>query len=123
MNTTVNPQRFQAQEIALAPLARGQSAVTLAGFRIGRISHAVTGDGKTSWLWTLTGPSCSSLPEELQMCGETAALADAKIQLRHAFDSWLGWATSQSDPVHWHWTEAAPGKPSPDKEDVLPLAG
>lgn len=123
LNTTVNPQRFQAQEISLAPLARGQSAVTLAGLRIGRISHAVTREGKASWLWSLTGPSCSSLPEDFRMCGETATLSDAKIQLRHAFDSWLGWATSQPDPVQWHWTEAAPEKPLPNKEDVMPLAG
>lgn len=123
MNTTVNPQRFQAQEISLAPLARGQSAVTLGGLRIGRISHAVASDGKASWLWSLTGPSCSSLPEDLRICGEAAALADAKVQLRHAFDSWLGWATAQPGPVQWHWTEAACEKPSRSNESEMPLAG
>lgn len=122
MHTTVNPQRFQAQEIQLSPLARGQSAVVLAGLRIGRVSHAVSGEGKTTWLWSLTGPSCSSMPQDLPMCGESKTLADAKLQLRHAFDTWLGWALSQEGPVQWHWTEAAPQRAA-NKDGGLALAG
>lgn len=121
MNTTVNPQRFQAQEITLSPLARGQSAVVLGGLRIGRISHAVSGEGKASWMWSLTGPSCSAVPDDFRMCGEAPLLAEAKLQLRHAFDSWLGWAMKQPGPVHWHWTEAAPE--ARRGKDDLPLAG
>lgn len=122
MHSTVNPQRFQAQDITLSPVARGQSAVLLGGLRIGRISHAVNGEGKTSWLWSLTGPSCASMPHGLATCGEANALATAKLQLRHAFDTWLAWAMAQDGPVHWHWTEAAPGRIG-DKEDELALAG
>lgn len=122
MNTTVNPQRFQAQEISLSPLARGQSAVVLGGLRIGRVSHAVNGEGKTSWLWSLTGPSCSSYPREICMCGEALTLADAKLQLRHAFDSWLVWALEQDGPVQWHWTEARPERAA-SKEGDAALAG
>jgi len=99
LNTTVNPQRFQAQEISLSPLARGQSAVVLGGLRIGRISHAVSGEGKASWMWSLTGPSCSATPADFRMCGEAPVLAEAKLQMRHAFDSWLVWAMEQPGPV------------------------
>lgn len=122
LHTTVNPQRFQSQEISLSPLARGQSAVVLGGLRIGRVSHAVSGEGKTSWLWSLTGPSCSSMPQELTMCGESTTLADAKLQLRHAFDTWLRWALEQEGAVHWHWTEAVPERRRPE-DDGLALAG
>lgn len=108
MHTTVNPQRFLAQELSLSPLARGQSAVVLGGLRIGRVSHAVSDEGKTSWLWSLTGPSCGSMPEDFATCGQAATLVDAKLQLRHAFDTWLVWALAQQGPVQWHWTEAAP---------------
>lgn len=118
MHTTVNPQRFLAQEISLSPLARGQSAVMLGGLRIGRVSHAVSGEGKASWLWSLTGPSCSSMPDDLPMCGAAAQLADAKLQLRHAFDTWLRWAMEQEGPVQWHWTEAATGTPRGKEGDV-----
>lgn len=121
MHTTVNPQRFQAQELSLSPLARGQSAVVLGGLRIGRVSHAVSGEGKTSWLWSLTGPSCGSMPEDLCMCGQAATLADAKLQLRHVFDTWLAWALAQQGPVHWHWTEAAPARRQ--EGEGLALAG
>ncbi len=106
MHTMVNPQRFIAQEISLSPLARGQSAVVLGGVRIGRVSHAPTGEGKSVWLWSLTGPSCNSMPEVMITCGEASTLADAKLALRHAFDGWLRWALAQEGPVHWHWTEA-----------------
>lgn len=124
MNTTVNPQRFLAQEITLCPLSRGQSAVALGGLRIGRVSHAITGEGRSTWLWSLTGPSCSSLPVALPMCGEAATLADAKLQLRHVFDTWLSWALEQEGPVHWHWTEAPPlREPSDAKGEKLVLAG
>lgn len=122
MHTTVNPQRFSAQEISLSPLARGQSAVVLGGLRIGRISHAVSGEGKTSWLWSLTGPSCGSMPEVACMCGEANSLSAAKLQLRHAFDSWLAWALAQQGPVLWHWTEAAPGRIADREDDGLALA-
>jgi hypothetical protein len=122
LDTTVNPQRFQAQELQLSPLARGQSAVLLGGLRIGRVSHAVSGEGKTTWLWSLTGPSCTSKPQDLVMCGEAKTLAEAKLQLRHSFDSWLGWALSQNGPVHWHWTEAAPERGARPNGD-LALAG
>ena len=123
MHTTVNPQRFQAQEISLSPLARGQSAVILGGLRVGRVSHAVSGEGKTSWLWSLTGPSCASLPQDLRMCGESSTLADAKLQLRHAFDEWLRWAMAQEGPVQWHWTEAAAERAEEDRDGGLALAG
>lgn len=122
MNTTVNPQRFQAQEISLSPLARGQSAVVLGGLRIGRISHVVSGEGKASWMWSLTGPSCSVTPADFRMCGEAPVLAEAKLQMRHAFDSWLVWAMEQPGPVQWHWTEAAPAARRREDSD-LPLAG
>lgn len=122
MHTTVNPQRFHAQDISLSPLARGQSAVVLGGLRIGRVSHAISGEGKTSWLWSLTGPSCSAMPEDLCMCGAAANLSDAKLQLRHAFDTWLAWALAQDGPVHWHWTEAAPGRAATPEDDGLALA-
>lgn len=108
MQTTVNPQRFIGQDMSLNPLARGQSAIVIAGLRVGRISHAVSGEGKTSWMWSLTGPSCTSMPHELVTCGEAANLSDAKLQLRHAFDGWLHWALAQDGPVHWHWMEAPP---------------
>lgn len=116
MHTTANPQRFSAQEISLSPLARGQSAVELGGLRIGRIGHAVSGEGKTSWLWSLTGPSCGSMPEDACMCGEANTLSAAKRQLHHAFDVWLAWALSQPGHVLWHWREAAPGRVT-DRED------
>lgn len=121
MHTTVNPRRFQSQEIALSPLARGQSAVVLGGLRIGRVSHAVSGEGKSSWLWSLTGPSCTSLPQDLDMCGETTSLAEAKLQLRHAFDTWLRWALEQDGPVQWHWIEASDRNSR--EGDGLALAG
>lgn len=123
MDTTVNPQRFQAQDISLSPLARGQSAVLLGGLRIGRISHAVSGEGKTSWLWSLTGPSCGNMPDDICMCGEANSLATAKLQLRHAFDVWLAWALAQPGPVHWHWTEAAPARTKEMEGGGLALAG
>ena len=106
MQTLINPQRFAGSELALAPLARGQSAAMLAGFRIGRISHAVSRDGQTSWLWSLTGPHCAAALGALLTCGETRSLGEAKIQLRQAFDVWLNWALAQNGPVYWHWTEA-----------------
>lgn len=108
MQTTVNPQRFMGQEIALAPLARGQSMVLLAGFRIGRVSHAVGNGGSSHWLWSLTGPHCNAVPHTLRMCGEARTLGEAKLQLRQAFDDWLNWALEQNGPVYWHWTEATP---------------
>lgn len=108
MQTTINPHRFIAQEMSLNPLARGQSAVVIGGLRVGRISHAISGEGKASWLWSLTGPSCTSMPADCVTCGAAAALADAKLQLRHAFDGWLHWALEQPGPVHWHWVEAPP---------------
>lgn len=124
MHTTVNPQRFLSQEITLCPLSRGQSAISLGGLRIGRISHAVTGEGKATWLWSLTGPSCGSLPGDLTMCGESTNLADAKLQLRHSFDIWLRWALEQDGPVQWHWTEAPPERTATDAEGgKLALAG
>lgn len=124
MHTMVNPQRFIAQEISLSPLSRGQSAVVLGGVRIGRVSHAITGEGKSTWLWSLTGPSCNSMPEQLNTCGESNTLAEAKLAMRHAFDGWLRWALEQDGPVHWHWTEAAPARKTLETEgEKLALAG
>lgn len=123
MQTTVNPRRFIGQEVVLCPLSRGQSAVTLGGLRIGRVSHAPASERKTSWHWSLTGPHCEGVPEGVAMCGEAASLAEAKLQLRHAFDSWLGWALEQEGPVHWHWTEAAPERAGKEENDGLALAG
>lgn len=112
MQTMVNPHRFMGQEMALAPLARGQSVVVVAGFRIGRVSHMVGPEGRAVWLWSLTGPHCSATPDGLCVCGEARTLGEAKLQLRHAFDSWLCWALDQPAPVLWHWTEAPPaGRP------------
>ncbi len=108
MQTMINPQRFMGQEMALAPLARGQSMVLMAGFRIGRISHTIGQQGNSRWLWSLTGPHCGAMPDGLGMCGEARTLGEAKLHLRHAFDSWLCWALEQDGPVHWHWTEAPP---------------
>lgn len=113
MHTLVNPQRFMGQEMALAPLSRGQSVVILAGFRIGRVSHAPGSEGKSSWLWSLTGPHCSAAPGDLRMCGEARTLGEAKLQLRHSFDIWLRWALEQDGPVYWHWTEATPARNVP----------
>ncbi|MFN4141355.1 hypothetical protein [Aestuariivirga sp.] len=129
MQTTINPHRFVAQEISLSPLARGQSAVVLGGLRIGRVSHAVDGEGKSTWMWSLTGPHCNCGPADVQTCGETSTLAEAKLQLRHSFDRWLAWALEQEGPVHWHWTEAMPpakppaGKPKDHQGGKLALAG
>lgn len=124
MHTTVNPQRFLAQDMSLHPLSRGQSAVVLGGLLIGRVSHAFTGEGTSTWLWSLTGPSCSALPAELPMCGEANTLAAAKLQLRHCFDAWLRWALEQHGPVHWHWTEAPPARDGiASKADARALAG
>lgn len=123
MQTTVNPQRFGAQEISLSPLSRGQSAVLLGGLRIGRISHAVNGEGRTSWMWSLTGPCCANMPVDLCTCGEENSLSAAKLQLRHAFDTWLAWALAQPGPVHWHWTEAAPERTKDMEGGGLALAG
>ena len=103
MHTTVNPQRFQGQEISLSPVARGQSAVVLGG--------------------SLTGPSCNAMPDDIRMCGEAAALADAKLQLRHAFDTWLHWALNQEGPVQWHWTEAGPQRAAKEDGGDYALAG
>jgi len=111
LQTTVNPRRFVAQDISLCPLSRGQSAVVLGGLRVGRVSHALDEAGKSHWLWSLTGPHCAGLPETVRMCGEALTLAEAKLQLRHSFDSWLRWALEQEGPVHWHWTEATPAVP------------
>ena len=122
MQTTVNPRRFLSQEVSLCPLARGQSAVTLGGLRIGRISHAALGEGKSMWLWSLTGPHCECLPEQSANCGSAPTLAEAKLQLRHAFDCWLRWALEQDGPVHWHWTEAQPERPSEAGEDKFTFA-
>ena len=108
MQTIVNPHRFMGREMALAPLARGQSVVMLAGFRIGRISHAALPEGKSSWLWSLTGPHCSAACGGLRLCGEARTLGEAKLQLRRSFDEWLRWALQQDGTVHWHWTEATP---------------
>lgn len=110
MHTTVNPHRFIGQEMALTPLSRGQSAVLLAGFRIGRVSHVAGAEGKSTWLWSMTGPHCSAALATLRMCGEASSLANAKLQLRHSFDQWLSWALEQEGPVYWHWTEAAPAR-------------
>ena len=52
------------------------------GLRIGRVSHAVSGEGRATWLWSLTGPSCNSMPQDLPMCGESNTLADAKQQVK-----------------------------------------
>lgn len=124
MQTMVNPRRFVAQEVVLCPLARGQSAVTLGGLRIGRVSHAPAGEGKSVWHWSLTGPHCETVPHGVPMCGEASGLAEAKLQLRHAFDCWLRWALEQEGPVHWHWTEAGPERPPEIAEgDKLALAG
>lgn len=106
----VNPRRFVAQEVTLCPLSRGQSAVTLGGLRIGRVSHVPAGEGKSLWHWSLTGPHCESLAPGVPMCGEATGLSEAKLQLRHAFDCWLRWALEQDGPVHWHWTEAGPAR-------------
>lgn len=114
MQTMVNPTRFVAQEISLCPLARGQSAVVLGGLRIGRVSHA-PGEDRITWLWSLTGPHCDGVPAGLPMCGEAATLSEAKLQLRHSFDAWLGWALDQQGPVHWHWTEASAPRPAADE--------
>lgn len=97
--------------------------MVLGGLRIGRVSHAVSGEGKTSWLWSLTGPSCCSMPQEIVMCGESNALADAKLELRQAFDTWLRWALVQDAPVQWHWTEAAAETSQADREAGLAPAG
>lgn len=110
MQTMVNPQRFMGQEMALVPLARGQSVVMLAGFRMGRISHASLPDGKSTWYWSLTGPHCATSPSDLRMCGEARTLGQAKLALRHSFDGWLGWALHQEGPIYWHWTEAMPAR-------------
>lgn len=115
MQTMVNPTRFVAQEISLCPLSRGQSAVVLGGLRIGRVSHAPAAEGRLSWLWSLTGPHCDGVPSGLPMCGEAATLAEAKLQLRHAFDAWLSWALDQQGPVHWHWTEATAPRPADEE--------
>lgn len=123
MQTTVNPRRFIAQEVALCPLSRGQSAVMLGGLRIGRVSHAPGGERKNAWHWSLTGPHCEGVPQDVAMCGEAAGLAEAKLQLRHAFDCWLAWALEQEGPVHWHWTEAAPGRSPREEKDGAALAG
>ena len=95
MPTTVNPQRFQAVEISLSPIARGQSAANLGGLRIGHVSHAVSCEGRTTWLWSLTGPCCSGMPQDLIMCGEATTLADAKQQLRRGYETWLCRAMEQ----------------------------
>ena len=63
------------------------------------------------------------MPQHVPMCGEAASLAEAKLQLRHAFDGWLSWALEQDGPVHWHWTEAAPGRAAKEDKDGLALAG
>ena len=124
MQTTVNPRRFVGQDVSLCPLSRGQSAVVLGGLRVGRVSHVPAGAGsKMSWLWSLTGPYCGSMPAAQVMCGEAATLADAKLQLRRAFDNWLGWALEQEGPVHWHWTEATPQRSAAEETGGLALAG
>lgn len=123
MQTTVNPRRFVAQQMSLCPLSRGQSAINLGGLRIGRVSHAVTGEGKSRWLWSLTGPHCAGFPRGVRTCGEANSLAVAKQQLRQSFDVWLSWALEQDGPVHWHWTEAAPGRSADDRGGGLALAG
>lgn len=124
LQTTVNPNRFVAQEISLSPLSRGQSAVVLGGLRIGRVSHALDAGGKASWLWSLTGPHCACTPEVVEMCGEATTLAEAKLQLRRAFDVWLRWALEQEGPVHWHWTEATPERKQEEQAGgKLALAG
>jgi hypothetical protein len=115
LQTMVNPTRFVAQEISLCPLSRGQSAVVLGGLRIGRVSHAPAAEGRLSWLWSLTGPHCDGVPSGLPTCGEAATLTEAKLQLRHSFDAWLGWALDQQGPVHWHWTEATAPRPADEE--------
>jgi hypothetical protein len=57
------------------------------------------------------------------MCGESPALADAKLQLRHAFDTWLHWALNQEEPVQWHLTEAAPQRGANGESGDYALAG
>lgn len=108
MHTTINPRRFFGRDIVLTPLSRGQSAVTLDGLRIGRISHAPDVKAREAWLWSLTGPSCDSMPPSTVMLGEAATLSEAKLKLRAAFDEWLSWAVGQGESVRWHWLEAAP---------------
>ena len=57
------------------------------------------------------------------MCGEATTLADAKLQLRHVFDIWLGWAMEQQGLVQWHWTEAASESPDVNANAGLARAG
>ena len=123
MQTTVNPRRFVAQEISLCPLSRGRSAVTLDGLRIGCVSHAPLGEGKSKWMWSLTGPHRGGLPKAVRLCGEAASLTEAKHQLRQSFGCWLVWALEQDGPVHWHWTKAAPGRSPAEGGGRAALAG
>jgi hypothetical protein len=95
--------------------------VTLGGLRIGRVSHAALGEGKSTWLWSLTGPHCDCQPEDVALCGEAMTLAEAKLQLRRAFDCWLRWALEQDGPVHWHCTEAQPERRPADREAMSSL--
>lgn len=108
MYTTINPRRFIGQEVTLSPLARGQTAVLLDGLRIGRITHAPNGEKREVWLWTLTGPHCDSLSENVQVLGEAATLTEAKMRLRSAFDIWLRGALEKGEAIRWHWLEAGP---------------
>jgi hypothetical protein len=123
LQTTVNPHRFIGQDMTLAPLARGQSVVLVAGFRVGRVSHTIGPDGQSRWMWTLTGPHCCTAPDGLCMCGATRTLGEAKLHLREVFDSWLRWALEQAGPVYWHWTEAPPAGMRTDANEARLPAG
>lgn len=86
MLKTVDPTTFKGKPLYSKPCQLGQPddyLVVCEGLTVGRIMKEQRASGRTTWMWTITGPIVANSN------GEADTQAAAQKAVRVIFDRWL----------------------------------
>ena len=95
----VNPSEILHKPLVIHERLEGEFWLIVGGLDVGRLSKFHSNDGKSSWLWWLTGPVNKDV--KCRTFGDGPSLPEAKAALALSLAEFVKVAVSDGSPLRW----------------------